>query len=218
VIALFSGFIAGAAHVLSGPDHLAAVAPLSVRPREKAWLVGLRWGLGHSSGVILIGLLSLLLRELLPHELLSSWAERLVGIVLIAIGVWGLRKAFSSRVHAHEHTHDGQTHVHIHVHTASKNHEHRHTHAAFAVGALHGLAGSSHFLGVLPALAFTNDSDAVSYLIAFGLGTVLSMASFSSVIHFVATRLSFTGARAYQATMASCSSAAVLIGLYWLTA
>jgi ABC-type nickel/cobalt efflux system permease component RcnA len=226
VIAIISGLVAGAAHVLSGPDHLAAVAPLSVRPNEAPWRIGLRWGLGHSAGVIVIGLLSLLLRELLPHELLSSWAERVVGIILIAIGIWGLRKAFRRHVHTHQHTHDGATHDHIHLHAHSHAHhpaapaptEHRHTHAAFAVGTLHGLAGSSHFLGILPALAFTRQVDAVSYLIAFGIGTVVSMAAFSSVIGLISQRLSFSGPRAYQTAMATCSIAALVVGVYWLTA
>lgn len=226
MIAILSGLIAGAAHVISGPDHLAAVAPLSVRPQQAAWRVGMRWGVGHSSGVIVIGLLSLLLREMLPRELLSSWAERLVGIMLIAIGLWGLRKAFSRHVHAHEHSHDGHRHLHIHLHDHSHRHnpagaqtaEHRHTHAAFAVGTLHGLAGSSHFLGVLPALAFTRQSDAIAYLAAFGIGTVAAMAGFSTAIHFISSRLSFSGARAYSAAMGTCSIMALAVGLYWLTA
>ncbi len=226
MIAIFSGLIAGAAHVISGPDHLAAVAPLSVRPQQAAWRVGMRWGFGHSSGVIVIGLLSLLLREMLPRESLSNWAERLVGIMLIAIGLWGLRKAFSRHVHAHEHSHDGHAHLHIHLHDHSHGHsatatpasEHRHTHAAFAVGTLHGLAGSSHFLGVLPALAFTRQSDAIAYLAAFGIGTIAAMAGFSTAIHFIAKRLSFSGARAYRTALGTCSVAALGVGLYWLTA
>jgi hypothetical protein len=216
VIAILSGLVAGTAHVLSGPDHLAAVAPLAARPHAKSWVVGARWGLGHSSGVILIGILSLLLRELLPVNWLSNWAERLVGVMLIAIGIWGLRKAMSSRVHVHEHTHDGEAHVHVHVHTHTHSHsqEHRHTHAAFWVGTLHGLAGSSHFLGVLPALAFSRQSDAIGYLGAFGVGTIFAMALFSSAIGYAARY--FGSAGAYRALMGTCSSLACAVGIYWL--
>jgi len=212
VIAILSGFVAGAAHVLSGPDHLAAVAPLAAQPQRKSWIVGLRWGLGHSSGVLVIGVLSLILRELFPVSVFASWAERFVGVMLIAIGIWGLRKAMSTRVHAHEHTHDGETHVHIHVHTRSR--EHRHTHAAFLVGTLHGLAGSSHFLGILPALAFTRQSDAIGYLGAFAVGTILAMGMFSSAIGYAARY--FGSAGAYRALMGTCSSMACVIGIYWL--
>src|SRR5262249_16928782 len=154
----------------SGPDHLAAVAPLSVAHRERTWVAGFRWGIGHASGVLVIGLLSLLFRELLPLNLFSSWAERLVGVMLIGIGIWGFCLALENQVHSHEHVHDDRRHVHIHVHRhemahprSSRGHRHNHRHAAFGVGLLHGLAGSAHFWGVLPALAFPSKSLATSY-------------------------------------------------------
>ena len=222
MICLVTGFVAGLVHVFSGPDHLAAIAPLSVNDREAAWLSGVRWGLGHASGVIMVGLLSLLLRGLLPVHWLSSWAERLVGVVLIGIGLWGLRKAFSGRMHVHEHSHDGRNHAHIHVHDHQTAHAHAeraphtHTHAAFAVGTLHGLAGSSHFLGVLPALAFPTPGQAAAYLAAYGVGTVVAMAGFASVVGALAKQFSFSGAKAYSALMSLCSLAALAIGGYWL--
>jgi hydrogenase/urease accessory protein HupE len=42
---VFAGFLAGFLHVLSGPDHLAAIAPYSVDGRVRAWRTGVRWGL-----------------------------------------------------------------------------------------------------------------------------------------------------------------------------
>src|SRR5207249_2193668 len=106
MLAIFTGLAAGSVHVWSGPDHLAAIAPLAVRRTHRAWAPGLRWGLGHSAGVGLVGLLSLWLRDLLPVNLLSTWGERTVGVMLFGIGLWALRKAF--RIHAHEHEHDGE--------------------------------------------------------------------------------------------------------------
>ena len=66
MLAILAGGAAGLLHVLSGPDHLAAVAPISLQGREQSWKTGFRWGLGHAGGVVLVGVLSLLLRELLP--------------------------------------------------------------------------------------------------------------------------------------------------------
>src|SRR5213594_1813767 len=145
--ALVSGLVAGLLHVWSGPDHLAAVAPLSAGQSNRSWIAGVRWGLGHSSGVLLIGLLSLVFRQALPLNSVSSVAERLVGIVLIGIGIWGLRKAFAHRVHAHPHKHAQGSHIHFHLHDSHTAHQleevstHTHTHAAFAIGTLHGVAG-----------------------------------------------------------------------------
>src|SRR5690349_7058951 len=101
-----AGFIAGLVHVFSGPDHLSAVEPLAMVDRRRtSWLAGAKWGAGHAAGVILIGALLIFFRELLPIEQISAWSERLVGLMLIAIGIWGVRLAFSRRLHVHEHQH-----------------------------------------------------------------------------------------------------------------
>ena len=50
-----AGAIAGLLHVFSGPDHLVAVAPLALRKPALAFRVGTLWGLGHASGVLLLG-------------------------------------------------------------------------------------------------------------------------------------------------------------------
>lgn len=224
MISVLTGLVAGAIHVVSGPDHLAAVAPFAVASRRHAWSIGLRWGVGHAGGVLFIGLISLLLRDWLPLAAISSWSERLVGVVLIGIGLWGGRRALRDRVHTHEHEHGGERHVHIHAHDGATAHthgpapEHRHTHAAFAVGTLHGVAGSSHFLGVLPALAFPTMTDAVWYLAAYGIGTVAAMVGFASLVGLSARSLSASSTQAYRQMLAFSSLAAVLVGGWWLLA
>ncbi len=220
MFAALTGFFAGSIHVWSGPDHLAAIAPLAARGQRGSWRAGVRWGIGHSAGVGVVGLLSLWLRDLVPVEFLSSWGERLVGVMLVGIGVWGMRKVLRHRVHLHQHEHDGEAHVHVHVHSARTEHEHPkahlHQHAAFGIGILHGLAGSSHFLGVLPVLALPTAGQAAAYLIAFGVGTVASMALFALAVGQMATRLAISGERAYRQLMIVCSTAAMAVGLVWL--
>ena len=220
LIAAITGGAAGAAHVVTGTDHLSAVAPLAVRQRSPTWLPGVRWGIGHSAGVALVGLLSLWLRDLIPVELISNWGERLVGVMLFGIGLWALRRALEHNVHAHEHEHDGQRHVHLHVHhhrhAEPERGAHRHVHAAFGIGTLHGLAGSSHFLGVLPALAFPTPLEAVAYLLAFGLGTVTAMAAFSWGMGWMAARFARNGATVYRGFMGFSAAAAMAVGCFWL--
>ena len=220
MISVITGLIAGAVHVVTGPDHLTAVAPLAVRRPRRAWLPGVRWGLGHSAGVGLVGLLSLWLRSLIPVDLLSSWGERFVGVMLFGIGLWALRRALKHNVHAHEHEHGGDRHVHFHVHHRHEDHHgeraHLHAHVAFGIGTLHGLAGSSHFLGVLPALAFPTQSEAVAYLIAFGLGTIGAMAGFSWGMGWLAARFANRGPKIYRSLMGTCAVAAMGVGCFWL--
>ena len=227
MLVALAGFVAGLHHVVTGPDHLAAVAPLAVQDRRAAWRGGVSWAAGHAGGVGIIALIALALREVAPFdpEWLSGWSERLVGVVLIGIGIWGLRKASSRRLHAHVHDHDGHRHVHVHLHDPRGAHDsresahagHQHTHAALAVGTLHGLAGGSHFLGVLPALAF-GTSDAVIYLAAYAGGTIAAMASFALLVGLLASRAGAAGVRWTRALMTFSSASAVAVGIWWLAA
>lgn len=230
VSAILAGLLAGLIHVLSGPDHLTAIAPLSADKRGGGWHVGFRWGVGHSLGVLLIGLLSLGLRAAFDRRLAGTlalpvfeqWAERAVGMTLIGIGLWSLRNGLRDRVHSHEHAHDGGTHSHFHFHGVRTAHDpgqktaHRHSHAATLIGILHGLAGSSHIRGVLPALAFPEKSAGVAYLISFGFGTVAGMSCFSSVIGWIGSGFRLRGVGAHRALMTGCSLAAIFVGAYWL--
>lgn len=218
LLIILGGISAGLIHVFSGPDHLAAIAPLAMKRQRGAWLTGLRWGMGHASGVAVVGILSLILRGLLPIDLISSWSDRLVGVLLIGIGAWTLRKAML--VHAHPHAHDGETHDHVHVHSrrAARMHavrKHAHTHAAFGIGTLHGLAGSAHFLAIIPSLAMPSNALAVTYLGSYGMGTVVAMIVFASAINSLSMRFAGT-AKVYRGFMFACSAIAMLVGSVWL--
>ena len=94
MLSAITGALAGFFHVLAGPDHLAAVAPLAIDGRGRGWIAGWTWGLGHASGVVVVALLAVLLRDALPPiDVISGWSERLVGAALIVVGVWALRRS-----------------------------------------------------------------------------------------------------------------------------
>jgi len=222
MIEILAGLIAGALHVWSGPDHLAAIAPLAVRGRGRSWVTGVRWGFGHSLGVAVVALLALWARDALSPEWLATWGERMVGVMLVGIGLWGLRTAYRSHVHAHRHTHDGHDHAHIHLHAHGHRPEqpaaaaHLHVHAAMGIGILHGVAGGSHFLGVLPALAFPTLAQSIVYICAYATGTIASMATFGALMDWLTRRSDRAGANAYRGLMALCSAAATAIGCFWI--
>ena len=193
---ILAGLLAGFVHVLSGPDHLAAIAPYAVQGKVHAWKTGVRWGFGHSAGVLGVGLLAMFARHAFPLELMSAWAERGVGVVLIGIGIWALRKAFRFG--------------------SAKSPTHAHGREAFAVGTVHGLAGSSHLLGVLPALALPTDAAAATYLILFGIGTVAAMAAFSSAVGWISNHRRASALRSQNALLATCAICSMAVGAFWL--
>jgi hypothetical protein len=122
-------------------------------------------------------------------------------------------------IHTHVHAHHGETHEHVHIGgRGGKAHavkRHIHTHAAFGIGTLHGLSGSSHFLALIPAVAMPSTALAVIYLACYGVGTVLAMSLFASAVNSLSVRFAAT-AKVYRGFMFGCSGLAVAIGCIWL--
>jgi hypothetical protein len=216
VLIALTGLAAGSAHVVMGPDHLAALAPLAVHDRGRAVQLGATWGAGHGIAVVLLGLVGQAARGIVDIEALSSWSEFLVGFLLVAMGLWALRAAARLQIHGHPHDHDGGAHVHVHIHTPGEPHTKgahlSHSHAAAAVGALHGLAGGGHLLGVLPSLALP-PAQAVLYLLTYLLGAIGAMALFGLGIGRVAAA---GGVRTVRSMMYASAMAAVVIGAWWI--
>ena len=117
-----------------------------------------------------------------------------VGVMLVFLGIqvyWNLRKG---RLHVHQHASEGNAHLHIHgTHEAEDEPAVEKRHGilspgkpffrmkSFIIGMVHGLAGSA---AVMLALLPTIDSflAGISYLVLFGVGTVLSMAIITIVL------------------------------------
>ena len=64
---LIAGLMASMLHVITGPDHLAAVTPFVVETKKKAWKIGLFWSFGHLTGMLAIGILFTLFKELMQR-------------------------------------------------------------------------------------------------------------------------------------------------------
>src|SRR3954465_7160664 len=91
MLALLSGLVAGSLHTLSGPDHLAAVLPLAAHAPERARSYGTFWGLGHGGGMLFWLAMGLSFRSAIPLAVISDWAELLVGVSLVLVGLWTMR-------------------------------------------------------------------------------------------------------------------------------
>ena len=215
-------------HVITGPDHLAAVVPFAIESKKKAWKIGLFWGIGHLVGMLSIGVLFVVFKELIPVDSISEYSEQLVGLVLIGIGVWAIYKIFKKdKNHKHLHIHSENSpiiHAHKHKHSHEKSHHHTHdktikqsNYASFSIGVLHGLAGIAHFLLFLPILSFDERLDAVLYIGGFGLGTLLAMTAFAFVIGKIS---SFTKDEHSDVFFKGIRLAgglfALVIGIYWM--
>ncbi len=191
------GIVASATHVMTGPDHLAAVTPLAIENKKKSWLIGMSWGIGHTTGLLLIGGLFYLFREMFPVKIISEYSEVVVGIILVIIGMWAFYKLLNKNRHKHR--------------------EAKNVKAAVFVGILHGFAGIYHILIVLPALALPSQTEAVLYLVGFAVGTLGVMAIYAWSLGSVSERASIlnkqkflTGFRIFG------GSAAIIVGIVWI--
>lgn len=216
-----AGILAGMMHVASGPDHLVAVAPLAMQKPGLGLRVGTAWGCGHATGALVLGTIGVMGRTFVDVGRVSNWSEVLVGGVLIGIGIWALRQSRDVVLHRHTHVHDdanttGAKHEHLHVHGAGEPHtEQAHKHhkrSAFAVGILHGAAGTGHLLGVLPALALS-PKNGIVYLIAYSASAVMAMAAFGSLMGSVGHHMS---PKLLQRGMQTLGGIAIGIGIFWI--
>jgi hypothetical protein len=191
------------------------VTPMAVDARERGWVSGWTWGLGHASGVVVVAVLAVSLRDVLPPiEAISAWSERIVGVALIAVGLWALRR--STRIGAAAHAHGALSHRHLHVQAGpSWLRRLGHAHASFCLGILHGVAGSSHFFGVLPALALPSLGASLIYIAAFGAGTVAAMTVFAAAIGTASVRLP-NGVLPQRAMMVAAATLAITVGSIWI--
>jgi ABC-type nickel/cobalt efflux system permease component RcnA len=229
MLQLISGLLASSVHVVTGPDHLAAVTPLAIESKRKAWVIGIFWGIGHVIGMLLIGLLFYLFRNIINVDKISGYSEQLVGLVLIFIGIWALLKVFwrGKQKHKHPHYHkEPEPHVHIHQHDHVNEFDHKHKHeevikqgrlSALSIGTLHGFAGISHFLLVLPTLALPTKLEAASYLIGFGLGTMTAMGGYALILGIISSRSSAVKSKVvFNSLRIAGGILAIGVGIWWL--
>ena len=149
------GLVLGLRHS-ADPDHVVAVTAITARTRRllpAAWL-GIVWGLGHTLTLFLVGSLIILFNLVVPPRLGLTF-EFAVAIALVVVGLLNLRG------HApHSELEHGPAKL-----PAGR---------AFAVGLVHGLAGSAAV--ALLVLATVHDPRwACGYLLVFGAGTLIGM-------------------------------------------
>ncbi|MBW0162415.1 MAG: sulfite exporter TauE/SafE family protein [Sediminibacterium sp. Gen4] len=159
ILTLYVGFI----HAFE-TDHILAVSNI-VTNRDKsikALKDGLSWGLGHTSTILIMGTLVLLMKFNISDSVFSYF-EAVVGVVLVSLGIhriiqWYKRKYSMAATHTHE---DGSVNNGSHL-------------PAFLIGLFHGLAGSGALI-LLVMSDSTTVGNGLLYLLLFGLGSVTGM-------------------------------------------
>jgi len=181
------GFLFGIAHAFEA-DHIAAVSSLVSGRSSRAAMVraGAFWGLGHTLSLLSVGAIVMIFGLTIGPNLSHS-LELTVGLMLILLGGHVLYRLRRDRVHFHSHTHaNGERHLHLHSHQSATaphealKHQHPHpdraAHRSLFVGMTHGLAGSAAMV-VAAAAAFQSVVAGLGYILVFGAGSILGMAT-----------------------------------------
>jgi hypothetical protein len=199
--ALFLGFLHGL-----GPDHLMAIATLSVDDRSprRAISVAIRFAIGHGLLLTIGAGLIVLVGWTLPPGV-ERGGEMLGGGLLVVMGIVTLQHLRHHQHHQHDHPDDPQ---HLEGH-----HSHLPTMvgAAFAVSSLRALAMLTPFgerLGAAPLPLL------IALIAVFAVGILLSMTLFGVFLaRVLSTR---TLERLGHGAGALIGASSVILGVAWV--
>jgi hypothetical protein len=158
LLALAVALLLGLRHPLD-PDHLAAVGAIARASADHARgaLIGLSWGLGHATTILLLGFPLTLWGAVMPEGVQRSF-EAAIGVVLIALGLRLFGRHGCGELHPHPHRPP------------------RSLRDAYAVGVMHG-AGGSAGVGLLMIAAIPAEGVAFAGLVVFAISTALAMSA-----------------------------------------
>ncbi|CAI5700843.1 unnamed protein product [Peronospora effusa] len=83
-----TGLLLGIVHVLTGPDHLSALAAMTTGSSWRAFALGIRWGCGHSIGLIFMALVFFAAGQTVDLKAVGGYLNYIVGFFMIALGLW----------------------------------------------------------------------------------------------------------------------------------
>ena len=205
-VVLSTAFLLGLAHAIEVDHMIAVTAFVSTRPAlRNAAGFGLRWGLGHSIAVLVAGgiLIATGLRWPVSCDALG---EALVGALLVAVGVWVMRGARNLDFRASAHSSDGHDH-----------HEYDHGKRGMTmVGLMHGLAGTSAVVALVPVTMMEPWAVGLAYLLAFGAGTIIAMTAYALLAALAFRRASAASSNWARAISRFAGLGSISVGAWWI--
>lgn len=189
---ILAGLAIGLLHAFE-PDHLSAVSTQVSNNNHNtngskklglmnltidSSLIGALWGIGHTSSIIVIGLLIAGLSINISDNFFIG-AEVIVGFMLIVLAILTVsNKSIFKRKHVHPHKHSNEV---FHTHSHTHNINHKHGHKSYLIGCVHGIAGSGSLVALI-ASTMNGFDTMIYFLILFGMGSVIGMTVASGIL------------------------------------
>lgn len=210
-----TGLILGTLHALDA-DHVVAVSTLMTETKsiKKAAKLGVFWGIGHTTALLMIGLSVILLKITIPEQFGAPF-ELMVGGIIILLGIKILYTSFGTKTHTHTHTHGDLSHTHIHLTREKEKNHHRKPLTAFLIGTIHGTAGSAALMLIVLS-TIKNTLQGIMYIGMFGIGTVIGMSIMTTVIGWSLITTTKKINRIQKPLHATIGVASILFGVFFL--
>jgi hypothetical protein len=221
-----TGSLMGIIHVLAGVDHLSALATLSVGSSWRAIRLGIRWGLGHSTGLILVTIIFLLLKGEVDINSFKKYCDGLVGLFMIVLGIQSIYSAVKTfrnilpqqqqqgtldleRSLKDDHKKHDQSFINLKDNTTQRV-------VAFVIGVIHGVAGPGGMLGVVPAVEMKSLYSSILYITSFTISSTLCMGLFAAVFGEMTRRAGSTSGLIELLLNIFSSLLSIAVGATWL--
>jgi hypothetical protein len=191
------GLTQGVRHALE-PDHLAAVSTVVAEQRSARASVAYAacWGLGHALVLLALGGALFVLRRRLPPPVESSF-ELGVAVMLVALGIRALRRAFGPR-------------------TGGSPGPRRHGPGLprpLLIGVAHGLAGSGALTAIV-ASTYPSAAGGLFFMALYGLGASAGMALLAGIAGVPLARAMRTR-RGPSLLLGITGAVSLVVGLAW---
>jgi hypothetical protein len=181
------GLITGCLHTLAGPDHLAALTPLTIgQTRITALVLGALWGLGHSVGQVVLGLAFVMLKDKFGYMMpaFNKYGGILIGATLVIIGIIGIHENVLTDEEFHDSIRDEK-----HISNLQKSPFNKKPMSfnqgigTLFTGIIYGLNPDT-LLMLVPALALPSKIASFAYILMFVNGTIIAMSLYTFAISF----------------------------------
>eukprot|EP00586_Coscinodiscus_wailesii_P006881 CAMPEP_0172488808 /NCGR_PEP_ID=MMETSP1066-20121228/18532_1 /TAXON_ID=671091 /ORGANISM="Coscinodiscus wailesii, Strain CCMP2513" /LENGTH=307 /DNA_ID=CAMNT_0013256275 /DNA_START=100 /DNA_END=1023 /DNA_ORIENTATION=+ len=218
--AVTGGFMSGGLHAISGPDHLAALIPRCCGQRWYcAGRTGALWGIGHGISATILGLTAFALKNRLTNMKGLKWLlhgassalEIAVGASLIVIGLLGIKEAREWEDNSLEAQSLSAAAAEPAAKVAGKR-------AVIFNGLLHGFSWDGA-PSLLPAIAVATWKGSVTFLLAYAMGTMATMAIATTIVGEGTRRAGKLLHRPDipQKLSLVSSGIAIAVGLFWMS-
>jgi hypothetical protein len=227
------GLLMGMIHVLTGADHLSALALLCVDKNSyESFKIGVTWGLGHSIGLIVVAIIFLAVSIEINLDKEGDIADKIVGAMMICLSGIGFYNAYKmSQPNAVIETIDVENGTkepepepttnsycsRMCVYFDMKNPNNSRI-ASIFIGIIHGVSGPGAVLGLLPALALHNVTKSSIYLSSFCVASIIIMgtyaATWSNITNAIGNQTNIDKYNYYLIIITSSFS--LTVGIVWL--